>query len=241
MEAAANLCDGGAASALANTETAAYAADMAPKEENAAEDAAALAQSTAESDPTAGSLKPPVTLFTLYKLFFFVGLFSFGGGMTAWFHREVVIMRGWLTNTDFASGYAMCQLMPGVNSTNMVLYLGQRLRGGRGAIVSMLGMLTAPFCIVIAAAYTYSRLIELPGFSLVMAGVGTAAIGLLLRLGITIAQGLRRTVASYIAAAITFVAVGFLHLPILPVILVLAPISIWAAWPRKDSRNDPDA
>jgi len=33
----------------------------------------------------------PVPLFALYKLFFAVGLFSFGGGLTAWFHREVVL------------------------------------------------------------------------------------------------------------------------------------------------------
>ena len=61
----------------------------------------------------------PVSLLALYKLFFGVGLFSFGGGLTAWFHREVVLVRGWMTNDEFFSGYSLAQLLPGVNSTNM--------------------------------------------------------------------------------------------------------------------------
>jgi chromate transporter len=65
---------------------------------------------------------PSVSLLALYKLFFGVGLFSFGGGLTAWFHREVVLVRGWMTNDEFFSGYSLAQLLPGVNSTNMAVY-----------------------------------------------------------------------------------------------------------------------
>ncbi len=58
-----------------------------------------------------------------------VGLFSFGGGLTAWFHREVVLVRGWMTDDEFFSGYSLAQLLPGVNSTNMAVYIGQHVRG----------------------------------------------------------------------------------------------------------------
>ena len=54
---------------------------------------------------------PSVSLLALYKLFFGVGLFSFGGGLTAWFHREVVLVRGWMTNDEFFSGYSLAQLI----------------------------------------------------------------------------------------------------------------------------------
>ena len=43
----------------------------------------------------------PVSLFALYRLCFVVGLFSFGGGLTAWFHREVVQVRSWMTDDEF--------------------------------------------------------------------------------------------------------------------------------------------
>ena len=93
-----------------------------------------------------------VSLLALYKLFFGVGLFSFGGGLTAWFHREVVLVRGWMTNDEFFSGYSLAQLLPGVNSTNMAVYIGQHVRGAAGSAVALAGLLSGPFFIVIAAA-----------------------------------------------------------------------------------------
>src|SRR5690242_11303725 len=67
----------------------------------------------------------PVSLWSLYRMFFLVGLFSFGGGLTAWFHREIVLVRGWMTDEEFFSGYSLSQVLPGVNSTNMAVYIGQ--------------------------------------------------------------------------------------------------------------------
>src|SRR4051794_25579176 len=60
----------------------------------------------------------PVPLTSLYGLFFVVGLCSFGGGVTAWFHREVVLARKWMSDDEFFSGYSLAQVLPGVNSTN---------------------------------------------------------------------------------------------------------------------------
>ena len=84
----------------------------------------------------------PVSLFALYRLCFVVGLFSFGGGLTAWFHREVVQVRGWMTDDEFFSGYSLAQILPGVNSTNMAVYIGQHLRGAIGSTTALLGLLT---------------------------------------------------------------------------------------------------
>src|SRR6185369_17917018 len=99
---------------------------------------------------------PSVSLLALYKLFFGVGLFSFGGGLTAWFHREVVLVRRWMTDDEFFSGYSLAQLLPGVNSTNMSVYIGQHLRGAIGAATALAALLTGPFVIVVAAAVGYN-------------------------------------------------------------------------------------
>src|ERR1043165_7349773 len=89
----------------------------------------------------------PVSLLALYKLFFTVGLFSFGGGLTAWFHREIVLLRGWMTDEEFFSGYSLAQVLPGVNSTNMAVYIGQHTRGALGSAVALSAMLTGPFLV----------------------------------------------------------------------------------------------
>jgi chromate transporter len=175
----------------------------------------------------------PVSLWSLYRMFFVVGLFSFGGGLTAWFHREIVLVRGWMTDEEFFSGYSLSQVLPGVNSTNMAVYIGQHVRGAIGAIVALAALLTGPFVIVIAAAVAYHRLIEIPGFAAGMAGIATAAVGMIFRLGFTSAKGSLRHLPSVIVLVVTFVAVGVLQWPLIPVVLALAPISIAAAWFRK--------
>src|SRR5438046_6929623 len=125
----------------------------------------------------------PVPLVSLYRLFFVVGLTSFGGGLTAWFHREVVLVRQWMTEDEFFSGYSLAQVLPGVNSTNMAVYIGQHLRGAIGSVVALSALLTGPFFIVIAVTLTYNLLLEIPGFSAAMAGIATTAVGMIFRIG----------------------------------------------------------
>jgi chromate transporter len=182
----------------------------------------------------------PVSLFALYRLCF-VGLFSFGGGLTAWFHREVVQVRGWMTDDEFFSGYSLSQILPGVNSTNMAVYIGQHLRGAIGATAALLGLLTGPFVIVIAAAAVYHHLVALPVFAAIMGGVAAAAVGMMFRLGMTSARGGYRHIPSLLVLIATFVAIGIMQWPLLPVLLVLAPLSIAASWPRKaDAKSPPE-
>jgi chromate transporter len=182
----------------------------------------------------------PVSLWSLYKMFFGVGLLSFGGGLSAWFHREVVGVRGWMTDDEFFSGYSLAQVLPGVNSTNMAVYIGQHVRGVIGSIVALSALLTGPFFVVIAVASVYHRLIELPGFQAAMAGIATAAVAMIFRLGIASARGSFRHIPSLLVLIATFVAVGILRWPLLPVVLVLAPLSIAASWTRKaDQKSAP--
>jgi chromate transporter len=183
-----------------------------------------------------------VSLFALYKLFFLVGLMSFGGGLTAWFHREVVLVRGWMTDDEFFSGYSLAQVLPGVNSTNMAVYIGQHARGAVGSIVALSALLSGPFVVIIVLASAYSQLVALPGFSAAMAGIATVAAGMIFRMGLSSAHSALRHVPSVIILVATFVAVGILQWPLIPVVLVLAPVSIAACWPRKQpSQKDADA
>jgi chromate transporter len=57
--------------------------------------------------------RAPVSLVSLFLVFFRVGLFSFGGGLSGWIYREVVTLRGWMSDDDFFSGLALSQILPG--------------------------------------------------------------------------------------------------------------------------------
>ena len=173
-----------------------------------------------------------VSLYALYRVFFWIGVFSFGGGLTPWMYREVVEVRGWMTKEQFLSGVAVSQILPGVNSTNLAIFIGQRLRGVLGAMTTLAGMLTAPFAFVLAAAVMYETLLSVPAVAVALVGVAAAATGMLLRMGVTSARAGLRNVSSAIAMVTTFVLVGVLQWPVLPVLAVIVPLSVAAAWPR---------
>jgi chromate transporter len=188
-------------------------------------------------DSPSPPVKPHVSLAALYRTFFWVGLFSFGGGLSSWLHREIVDIRGWMTDDQFFSGYSLTHVLPGVNSSNLAVYIGQHLRGAAGAVVALLALLTGPFFVVIAAALAYRYLLQVPGFQAAVAGIAAAAIGMLVRLGYIAARKATTGMAPALIMAAIFVAIGVLRWPLVPVVLVMAPISIAVAWPRKPKAN----
>ena len=173
---------------------------------------------------------PPVPLATIYALFFRIGLFSFGGQLTSWIHREVVLVRGWMSNEEFLSGLALSQILPGVNSTNTAIFVGQRLRGAWGAAAAITAMLTGPFFAVILASVLYKWVVGWDGVQSIMEGVAAVALGMLARMGISAGRGAVKGVAPALAMLVTFVGVGVLRLPMLGVVAVVAPISVLVSY-----------
>jgi chromate transporter len=188
-------------------------------------------------DPPPPPVTPHVPLLALYKTFFWVGMFSFGGGLSSWLHREIVDIRGWMTDDQFFSGYSLTHVLPGVNSSNLAVYIGQHLRGTPGAAVALLALLTGPFFVVIGAAVAYRYLLQVPGFQAAVAGIAAAAIGMLIRLGFIAARKATTGVAPVLIMLAIIVAIGLLRWPLVTVVLVMAPISIAISWPRKPKAN----
>jgi chromate transporter len=115
----------------------------------------------------------------------------------------------------------------------MAVFIGQRLRGALGAGAALLGLLSGPFLVVIAVAASYQQLIGFSLFNAAITGIAAAALGLLLRLGVTSARGAWRNFHAPLVMAATFVAIGVMKWPLVPVVLVIGPLSVAAAWPWK--------
>jgi chromate transporter len=177
-------------------------------------------------------LPTPPSIAVIFAIFFRIGLFSFGGGLSGWVYREVVLLRGWMDEDEFMSGLALSQVLPGANIANLSIYVGQKLHGPAGAAAAFTGLLSAPFFAVIALASAYSYLRDLPYADAAMDGVAAAAIGLLL---IVAGRGVRRAARkpeTAVALLATFLGVGLLHLSLLLVVAIVAPLSVLAAWFR---------
>lgn len=173
-----------------------------------------------------------VSLGAMFLAFFRLGCTSFGGGTGAWVYREMVQRRGWIDERLFLTDMALGQSMPGSNGIKMAILVGQRLKGGAGALTAAFGMLSAPFAIILVIAAIYGRVADIPGVHAVLDGVAAAVVGLTFSSGISaIAKGTPEPSAIAIAA-VTVMCVGVLGWPMLPVMLGLAPLSIAVAFAR---------
>lgn len=173
---------------------------------------------------------PPPRLFALFGLFFQIGAMSFGGGLSAWLYREIVERRRWLSESDFLSGLALAQVMPGINMANLSVYVGQRLHGARGSVVALVGLLCAPFFAIIAIASVFARIDSVPWFHSFLAGIATAAVGLVLSVALRSMGTGPRGAAPLGIVVVLVVTVGVLRWPMVPVVLFVAPLSIYLAW-----------
>jgi chromate transporter len=177
--------------------------------------------------PLAGPAARP-TFGELYRGFFHAGARGFGG-VLPWARRMLVEERRWLTAAEFTDLFGLCNFLPGPNTVNMSIVVGARFHGARGALTALAGILTLPFVVVIGLALLYDRVGHLPGVDALLRGVGAAAGGLVLATGVKMAEALPRTGRALGFLALTFVAVGLLRWPLVPVLLALAPLSVLAA------------
>ncbi len=85
----------------------------------------------------------------LFTCFFKIGLFTFGGGyaMLPMIQREI-LSRKWATKKEILDYYALAQITPGIIAVNISTFIGYKLKGGLGALCTMVGVV-APSLIII--------------------------------------------------------------------------------------------
>lgn len=164
-----------------------------------------------------------------------LGMTSFGGGLSGWMNREVVQQRGWMTEEQFLAGLALTQVMPGPNAVNLACFIGQRLRGGAGLAVCAAGVLLPPFVLILVLAALYGQVSGSGWLRFVLSGMAAAGVGMNVVVAARAARGMVGMVPLGIAAAL-FVGVGVLRVPMVWLVLVFGPLSVWWAW--RDGRGD---
>ena len=90
--------------------------------------------------------------FEAFKIFFKIGAFTIGGGyaMVPLIEHEIVDKHKWLSREDFVDLLAISQSAPGILAVNISIFIGYRLRGIRGSIVTALGTVMPSFLIIMA-------------------------------------------------------------------------------------------
>jgi chromate transporter len=166
------------------------------------------------------------TTFGLFRGFLMLGLTGFGGVLPLARHM-VVERHRWLTNAEFVELLSLCQFLPGGNIINLSVAIGLHFRGIPGAAAAIFGLIAAPTAVVLALGLIYARYSHEPHVVHMFAGLAAAAAGLLISMAVKLAWPLRRRPLGIAIAVVIFVAIAGLHLPLVPTMLVAAPVSIF--------------
>ena len=186
--------------------------------------------------PTTDSALPtqpqPHSLTELFWAFTGLALQGFGG-VVAIAQRELVDKKQWLTQAQFVEDWAVAQVLPGPNVVNLSLMIGDRYFGVRGGMVALAGMLTFPLVIVLILAALFAGVSDSAAVQGALRGMGAVAAGMIAATGLKLFAALKQNVLGahicYALAAITFIAIALLRLPLIWVLLGLGGVgALWA-------------
>lgn len=168
------------------------------------------------------------TLGGLFLSFLKIGVTGFGGGFAvlAQIRHLVVLERRWLGEHDFVEALALGQSLPGTSAGNAVTYLGFRLRGWRGASVSLTGFILPSMLMMIALGALYDRFRALPNTEQLFHGFNAAVVALIAVTAWRMGRHTSSKTWQRILIVLSFAAVVFLRATVVEIILVAGLIGI---------------
>jgi len=164
----------------------------------------------------------------LARLFLRLGATAFGGppAHVAMIEEEVVRRRKWLTHEELLDLIAVCNLIPGPNSTELAIHIGHRQAGWKGLVVAGACFILPAALLVGAIAWAYVQWGSLPAVGAVLYGAKPVIIAV-------VAQALwgmgRSAIRTWALAAIGALAVGATLLGVDELLVLLGAGALSAA------------
>jgi chromate transporter len=129
------------------------------------------------------ALQMPHTLSALADIFYRTGALVFGGGHVVLpLLHDALVPSGWISDSDFLSGYGAAQALPGP-LFSVAAYLGaQSAPNGTpllGASIAVLCIFLPGMLLAVAGRYVWNHGARLPRVRAALAGVNAGAVGIL--------------------------------------------------------------
>jgi chromate transporter len=181
----------------------------------------------------AGAAEPSrPALREIFVVFLTAGAVSFGGGVLAYLREYLVRKHHWLDDDNFLDALEVSETLPGLNSVNMSVIVGDRMRGIIGAAVAVTGLMLPGIVVMMTLGVLWEQQRQNPNVGHFLVGVAAAAVGLLLT--VTLQLGHKQFVRplDLMIILVTCIAVSYYKIPLGWVLLVVGPIAMWLYRPR---------
>lgn len=152
-----------------------------------------------------------ITLSFLFLSFLKIGATSWGGFMAliSVIQKELIEKKEVIKDKIIFDGVSLAMVLPGPIAFNVVVYIGYYLKGVKGAIVSMLGILLPSFIFMLILSYLYIEYGQLPELENFFKGVLPAVVAIIVSVAINMA---RKNIKDAKQVVICVLAIGALLL-----------------------------
>lgn len=160
----------------------------------------------------------------IFLSFLRMGATAFGGpSMVAYLQRFIVEKKHWLSNEEYRNGVALCQVIPGPTTMQTAGYVGLKLRGLSGAIISFTGFGLPSFFLMLGLAVLYTLNHDLPIVAAIFSGLQAIIVSIIAYAFLTFG---RSTLKDWKALIVAGIAAGLFALKIHPILVILVSILI---------------
>ncbi|MBI3776467.1 MAG: chromate efflux transporter [Gammaproteobacteria bacterium] len=178
-------------------------------------------------------------LISLFWMFVKIACTSFGGfmAMIAVIENEVVERKKLMSQRDILDGISLASILPGPVAVNVVVFVGYRLRGGSGALISALGAVLPSFAFILVLSLAYFQWGQVPVINKLFMGFIPAVSAIILSAAWNMS---RKSITSWreaviaVAAAVALIMAGGIYSTVM--IIACAGL-IGAFWLRRDEVN----
>src|SRR5215475_6822813 len=130
----------------------------------------------------------------LAKTFIKLGATGFGGGLAVIAHirRVVVYKNRWMSEEEFLDAVSLAHGLPGADTANAITYIGLKLCGIRGAVISVVSFVLPSFLAMMGLAIAYGHLINFTDAKNIFQGFNAAVVGLIAATTVRLGQSAMR-------------------------------------------------
>lgn len=147
------------------------------------------------------------TLTTLFITFLKICLFTFGGGysMIALIEKEIVEKKKWLTQNELLDIIAIAESTPGPIAINCATYIGYKVKGIIGSIISTIAVIIPSFIIIYIISLFLKQFLQIKYVAYAFKGIAAGVIYLILRAGLKMFKELEKNFLNLTLFIITII------------------------------------
>ncbi|MGC8778719.1 MAG: chromate transporter [Candidatus Caldatribacteriaceae bacterium] len=152
-------------------------------------------------------------LLILFFVLLRIGAVMFSGhyAMIPILRHEVIARYGWISEGEFLNLWAISESTPGPTALNAATYVGYKVQGFFGAVVATLGVVIAPFLVMLVIAVGVREYYDHPIVKSILYGLRGAVIALVTSALLSITTGAYKGLNTWQAGIMSAIAtVAFL-------------------------------